>query len=137
MLETLRTAAQSGVDVRILTPKIWDHWYVHIVTRSNYQALMQAGIRIYEYTPGYIHTKTILCDDNHAVTGSINMDYRSFYLHFENGVYICGDPVLKEIKRDILDTMDRCEEISLQKWSARPWHVKAIESILRLFAPLL
>ncbi|HQP24720.1 MAG TPA: cardiolipin synthase [Smithellaceae bacterium] len=137
MIDALSTAAVGGVDVRIVTPKIWDHWYVHMVTRSNYGRLLESGVRIYEYTPGYIHAKTILSDDIHAVTGSINMDYRSFYLHFENGVSIYGAPVLQEIKSDMLAIFMVSEEISLEQWERRPYRVKILQSFLRLFIPLL
>jgi cardiolipin synthase len=136
MMEALCTAALGGTDVRIITPKIWDHWYVHMVTQSNYGELLEAGVKIYEYTPGYIHAKTIISDDDHAVTGTINMDYRSFYLHYENGVWICGAPVLEIIKKDIIDTFDVSEEIFLEAWLNRPWYVKVGQKILRLFAVL-
>jgi cardiolipin synthase len=126
----------GGTDVRIITPKVWDKWYVHMVTRSNYGRLLEAGVRIYEYTPGYIHAKTIISDDDQAITGSINMDYRSFNLHFENGVWICGAPVLKEIKEDIIATFRVSEEIVLGEWKRRPWQEKFLQALLRLFAPL-
>ena len=137
MRDLLCTAAIAGVDARIITPKIWDHWYVHAVTRSNYRMLLEAGVRIYEYTPGYIHAKTILSDDDHCVTGSINMDHRSFHLHFENGVWICGAPVLEEIKQDILDTFLLCEEMRLDEWAKRPLYMRMLEGILRVFAVML
>lgn len=137
MQEELITAARSGVDVRIITPRVYDHWYVHNVTRSNYLDLLRAGVRIYEYVPGYIHGKTIISDDDHAVTGSINMDYRSFHMQFENGVWICGDPVLKDIKQDILQTMDVSEEILLESWEDRPWYTWLLQGILRVFAILM
>ena len=136
MMKALCAAAQSGADVRIITPSVWDHWYVHMVTRSNYGELLAAGARIYEYTPGYIHAKTIISDDDNAVIGSINMDYRSFHMHFENGVWICGAPVLGDIKRDIEETFDVCKEILLDEWRRRPWYVKVMQTILRPFAVL-
>ena len=136
MVEALCTSALSGVDVRILTPKIWDHRYVHMVTQSNYGELLRAGVRIYEYSPGYIHAKTIISDDEHAVTGSINMDYRSFHLHYENGVWICAAPVLADIKEDILQTLPKCEEIFYEQWKKRPLLQKIAQTILRLFAVL-
>ncbi|HEY8392532.1 MAG TPA: cardiolipin synthase [Capillibacterium sp.] len=136
MLDTLCTVAKAGTDVLIITPKIYDHWYVHLVTRSNYGRLIEAGVRIYEYTPGYIHAKTILSDDDQAIIGTINMDYRSFNLQFENGVWICGAPVLQEIKRDLLATMAVSEEIDYNVWQRRPWTVKILENVLRIFAPL-
>lgn len=137
MIDSLCMAAVSGIDVRIVTPKIWDRWYVHIVTRSNYGKLLQAGVKIYEYTPGYIHAKTILSDDVNAVTGSINMDYRSFHLHFENGVWICGAPVLADIKSDMEATFMVSEEISYGEWKKIPLPIKILQNFLRLFMPLL
>lgn len=137
MTEALCMAAMGGTDVRIITPSKWDRWYTHMVTRSNYGELLRAGVRIYEYTPGYIHAKTVLADDEHAVTGTINMDFRSFYLHYENGVWICGAPVLRDIKRDILETFDLCEEILLENWVRRPWYIKTMQTVLRLFAVFL
>jgi len=133
MLDALRVAAEGGTDVRIMVPKKWDKWFVHVVTLSNYQTLLEAGVRIYEYTPGFIHAKAILSDDEHAVIGTINMDYRSYYLHYENGVWICGDPVIRDIKRDMEETLAVCEEIELQAWLGRPWYQKCLEAIMRLF----
>ncbi|MDD2553026.1 MAG: cardiolipin synthase [Desulfotomaculaceae bacterium] len=136
MKDTLCMAARGGIDVRIVTPKTWDHWYVHMVTQSNYGELLAAGVRIYEYTPGFLHAKIILSDDDNGVIGSINMDYRSFFLHFENGVWICGAPVLQEIKTDLLALFAVSEEIGLEKWIRRPQYKKIAQDILRLFAPL-
>jgi cardiolipin synthase len=137
MANELCLAALTGIDVRIITPKVWDKWYVYMVTCSNYKRLLESGVRIFEYAPGYMHAKTIISDDDNAIIGSINMDYRSFYLHFENGVWICGAPVIKDIKEDIMKTMDECEEIVLEKWNKRPWYKKVSETFLRIFAPLM
>lgn len=136
MMNELCLAAEGGVDVRIATPRIWDHWYVHKVTRSNYRRLIEAGVRVYEYTPGFLHAKMILSDDRHAVIGSINMDFRSFYLHFENGVWICGAPVLADIKADVLATFAICEEYTVEKLDRLPWKERLLQTFLRLFAPL-
>jgi cardiolipin synthase len=137
MMDALCLTAMGGVDVRIVTPRIWDKWYVHMVTRSNYGKLIKAGVRIYEYNPGYIHAKTIISDDDNAITGSINMDYRSFNLHFENGVWICGASVLKDMKKDIMETFEVGKEMSFNEWKHRPWYIKVLQALLRLFAPLL
>lgn len=137
MNDSLRVAAQSGVDVRIITPKIPDHWYVHMVTRSYYGALMREGVRIYEYAPGFMHAKMLVTDDEAAVIGSVNMDYRSFYLHYENGVYFLNDPTVCRIKEDISSVLNECEEILLEDWERRSVFIKMAEVILRLFAPLL
>ncbi len=136
MLNELCLAARGGVDVRIAAPRIWDHWYVHKVTRSNYRRLIKAGVRVYEYTPGFMHAKTIISDDTHAVVGSINMDFRSFYLHFENGVWICGAPILEQIVADVLTTYALCEEYTVDKLNRQPWRERLLQTFLRLFSPL-
>ncbi|HEY8422496.1 MAG TPA: cardiolipin synthase [Thermoclostridium sp.] len=137
MVNELCLAALTGTDVRIIVPKVYDKWYVYKVTCSNYKRLLEAGVRIFEYTPGYMHAKIIISDDDNAIVGSINMDYRSFYLHFENGVWICGSSVVQDIKEDILKTMEQCEEITLEEWLKRPLYKKAGELFFRIFAPLL
>lgn len=137
MMKALQTAAESGVDVRIITPKIYDKWYVHVVTRSNYGPLLEAGVKIYEYTPGFMHAKMIISDDDHGIIGSINMDYRSFNFHFENGVWLIGADSLGEMKTDILDTIAISQEIILEEWNKRPWHIKTLQLIMRLFSVLL
>jgi len=137
MMNALATAAMSGVEVRILTPKIWDKRYVHLVTESNYGDLLKAGVKIYEYAPGYVHSKMILCDGDHAIIGSINMDYRSFHLNFENGVWLSGVPMLKEMRADLEATFSVSEEVKLEDWLQRPWWLRCVEAVLGLFAVLL
>ena len=137
MAGALCTAAQSGVDVRVITPKKGDRWFVHVVTRSNYGRLLKRGVKIYEYTPGFLHAKTIISDDDHAITGSINMDYRSFHLHFENGVWMCNTPVLAMIKQDFCDMFAVSEQIKIDEWQNRPWTIKPIQALLRILSPLL
>jgi len=134
VLDALRVAAKGGTDVRIMVPKKWDKWFVHLVTLSNYQTLLEAGVRIFEYTPGFVHAKSIVSDDEHAVIGTINMDFRSYYLHYENGVWICDAPTVEGIKKDLMETFDVCEEIKLDAWMQRPWHEKCLQAIMRLFA---
>ncbi len=136
MLTALSTAAKSGVDVRIITPHIPDKPIVHAVTRSYYHLLVTSGVRIYEYTPGFMHSKTIVADDEVAVVGSINLDYRSLYLAFENGVWLYQTPSVLEILDDFLDTLSVCQEITIKHYT----NVGAIRrfswSLLRLLAPL-
>lgn len=136
MKDILGMAAKGGIDVRIVTPKVWDHWYVHMVTQSNYDDLLVSGVRIYEYSPGFIHSKILLSDDDNAVVGSINMDYRSFFLHFENAVWLCGSSVLQDIKDDMLHIFSVSQEIKLDEWRNRPRHIKLLQGFLRVFAPL-
>ena len=137
MIVALRLAAQSGVDVKLITPDIPDKGYVHLVTQSYYGILMDAGVKIYEYLPGFIHAKSFVADDESAVVGTINMDFRSFYLHFENGVWLCGNRAVQSIRNDFIKTLDYCEEIDYNVWKNRPWYKKAAQGFLRLFAPLL
>ncbi len=137
MLTALRLAALSGVDVRIITPGIPDKKYVYLVTNSFYGTLIDAGVRIYEYVPGFIHAKNIVCDDETAIVGTVNMDFRSFYLHFENGVWMCGSHAVSEVRDDFLKTLEYCREIDLAEWKKRPLKRKFAQAVLNFFAPLL
>jgi len=137
MTEALCRAAKSGVDVRIVCPKKWDKWYVHPVTQYNYSELLESGVRIYEYTPGFIHSKLFIADDRFATVGTVNMDYRSFYFHFELGVWLLETPSVKDIKRNILETMEKSEEILKEDWKNRPKSQKIKQSFLHLFAPFM
>ena len=137
MLSALCLAAQSGVDVRIITPHVPDKWYVHMVTRSYYQQLLSAGVRIFEYTPGFIHAKMFVSDNTTAVVGTTNVDFRSFYLHFECGVAFYLSPMVAQVRDDILKTQNICEEITLQKVRSVRAPVRVLRSLLRAFAPLM
>ena len=133
----LSMAVKRGVDVRIITPGIPDKKTVFEVTRSNYGPLVNAGVRIYEYTPGFIHAKECICDDKIAVTGTINLDYRSLYLHFENGVLLYGCSAVEDMKEDYDEILRKCSEVT-NDYQKRPSLIVVIKrSILRLFAPLL
>lgn len=137
MVEDLCRAAQSGVDVRIITPRIYDKWYVYMVTVSNYGELIKNGVKIYEYLPGFIHSKTVVSDDECAICGSINMDYRSFYLHYECGVFMSENEAVLDIRDDIVETLKKCERISYEDWKKRPVWQRAIQWVLRIFSPIL
>ncbi len=137
MVTALKIAAQSGVDVRIVTPHIADKWFVHFVSQSYYRQLVEAGVKIYEFTPGFIHSKMLVSDDNIAVVGSINLDYRSLYLHFECGTVFYSGSMPRRVREDILDTIGRSEEITLA-WCRKTPRLKAlVQTILRSFAPLM
>lgn len=133
----LCSAAKSGVDVRILTPHIPDKKVIFEVTRAHYPPLLEAGVRIFEYTPGFLHAKNFAVDDQYATVGSINMDYRSMFLHFEDGVWMCGDPTVLDVKRDFLEAQVVSEEITLETVRRYPWPRQLLRSILRMFAPLM
>ena len=137
MIEDLCRAAQSGVDVRIITPRKYDKWFVYMVTVSNYGALLKSGVKIYEYVPGFIHSKTVVSDDECAVCGTINMDYRSFYLHYECGVFMSENEAVLDIRDDILETIHKCERITYDMWEKRPVGQKMIQWILKIFSPMM
>lgn len=137
MTTALTSAAKAGVDVRIITPKIRDKWYVHPVTQFNYQELLEAGVRIFEYTPGFIHSKLFVSDDAVATCGTINMDYRSFYFHFECGVWMCSIDTVETIKEHFLEMQNISEEILLSKWSKRPLRKRFVQALLNVFAPFM
>lgn len=136
MESAIRLAAKRGVDIRIITPGIPDKKVVNEVTKSYYSILLHSGAKIYEYTPGFLHAKCFVCDDEIATVGTINLDYRSLYLHFENGVYLYNTATVQEIKKDMLETMEKSERIRLEmNEKGRAFGI--IRSVLRLFAPLM
>lgn len=137
LMVALALAAKSGVDVRIVTPHREDKWYVHILTRAYYPQLIEAGVKIYEYEPGFIHSKTFVSDDEIGVIGTINLDYRSLYLHFECGVWLYKTQSVGEMKKDFLTTLEKCIPITLQECHQVRWYVKLIRSLMRVFAPLM
>ena len=138
MVTALTMAAKSGVDVRIITPSIPDKWYVHAVTKAYYSVLLESGIRIYEYTPGFIHAKTVASDDRFGVVGTINFDYRSLYLHFECAAFLYQTGSVWRIKEDFLETLEKCREVQLPETKERGHLFKKLgRAILRAFAPLM
>ena len=137
MQNALTLAAKSGVDVRIITPHVPDKWFVHAVTRAHYRKLTALGVKIYEYVPGFIHAKSFVSDDTTAVVGTINLDYRSFYLHFECAAWLYKTDCISDIKSDFLKTLEECEEITYDDCLSVNVFVRAISVILKLFSPLM
>lgn len=137
MITALTSAAKAGIDVRIITPKIRDKWYVHPVTQFNYAQLLDAGVRIFEFTPGFIHSKVFVSDDSVATCGTVNMDYRSFYFHFECGVWMCGNQTVEAIRDDFLKVQGKSEEIIKEKWAKRPLGKRFVQALLNVFAPFM
>ena len=133
----LTAAAKSGVDVRIITPHIPDKKTVFEVTQACYEELIEAGVRIFEYTPGFIHGKNFVVDDKYATVGTVNLDYRSMFLHFENGVLLYGTPTVSDIYEDFLDTQSKSVEITLDDCRRVPLYRRLLRDALRLMAPLL
>ena len=136
LTEDIKNAAMRGVDVRIVTPFIPDKKLIQIVTRGAYPDLLEAGVKIYEYTPGFIHSKNVISDDELAVVGTINFDYRSLVHHYENAVLMYQTESIADIKQDFEDLFDVSKEISLETLQ-NSWYQRLLKEIMQLFAPLL
>lgn len=135
LLSALRLAARKGVDVRIITPHIPDKKAIFLMTRSNYKLLTGDGVKIYEYTPGFIHAKGFVCDDKLAVCGTINLDYRSLVHHFECGVWMYDTDCIGDMKEDFLETMARSEEMRPDRVLLRGWE-RLLAEMMKVFSPL-
>lgn len=136
LTESLCNAALRGVDVRIITPGIADKKKVKIMTKSAYPYLMRSGVKIYEYTPGFIHEKTFVVDDKYAVVGSINLDYRSLAHNFENAVWMYASPTALVCRDEFLKTIEKCDAVDESKTKFTVGE-KIVRNAIRLFAPLL
>lgn len=137
MVTALQFAARRGVDVRLILPHIPDKKYAFLLAKSHYRELLEAGVKIYEYTPGFIHGKVYLCDDTHAVVGTINLDYRSLYLHYECAAYLWKVPALTQIKEDFLDTFEKSQLITKENLKKPTLFTRLATAILKLLAPLM
>lgn len=137
MSSALCTAAKTGIDVRIITPGIPDKKLVYSVTRANYELLIEAGVKIYEYTPGFLHSKVIYADDLHAVVGTVNLDFRSLYLHYENAVYLYGTQSIAQIGDDFRATFPECRRITYEQCRQVGLKSRFNRSLLRVFSPLM
>ena len=136
ILNAMILAAQRGVDVRIITPGIPDKRIVYNIGRTYYGALIRGGVRIFSYTPGFDHSKTFVSDDRVAVVGTQNLDYRSLYLHFEDGVCLFDSKKIPEIRTDFESALAESHEITLEELSGHLLK-QIFFGVLRLFAPFL
>lgn len=136
MQRALVLAAHRGVDVRIVTPGIPDKKLIFRVTRSHYARLAAQGVRIYEFTPGFLHAKQAVADGVAAVVGTINLDYRSLYLHFENACWFAGCPAVEDVARDFADLFAQSTEVTGQ-YRDRTVALRGVDCLLRLFSPLM
>ena len=136
VIASLCLAAKSGIDVRIVTPSKYDKWMIHQATRSYYRELVKAGVHIYEYTPGFMHSKTMVVDDKAAIVGSVNWDYRSLYLHFESAVWMVGTDTVHDVYYDLQKSFEVSDELLPEELSyRRGWRL--LRLILRLISPIL
>ena len=137
MITGLCFAAKRGVDVRIILPHIPDKKYAFVLAQSHYRELIRAGVKIYEYTPGFVHAKVFVSDDARAVVGTINLDYRSLYLHFECAAYMEGVPAVADVLRDFISTQEKCKQMTMQDVNRRKLTSRLAGAILKVIAPLM
>lgn len=137
LLNAITFAAQRGVDVKIILPHIPDKKYAYWLARTHYKELITEGARLYEYTPGFIHAKVFTSDDEKAVVGTINLDFRSLYLHFECAAYIWKNPVIGDIENDFQMTLEKCQKVTMENCNQYNIIYRIIGRALRLIAPLM
>lgn len=137
MITTLTRAAKSGIEVIIIMPHIPDKWYAFVVAKTYYKELIENGVQIYEYTPGFVHAKVFVSDDDTATVGTINLDYRSLYLHYECGVFIYNNSEIDRIERDFQHTLAKCHKVTLLEVKNQTLFTKLSGQVLRLLAPLM
>ena len=133
----LINAARSGVDVRIVTPSIPDKKIVFLLTQANYENLIRGGVKIYQYTPGFIHSKCFVVDDEYASIGTTNLDFRALYLHFECGTLMYKTKSVHKVTEDALETFGKCREILLEECENKNFFYQLFLSVMQLFSPLL
>ena len=137
ILWALKTVALAGVDVRIMIPKMTDTRWIHWGSMSYLDELMEAGIKVYMYHKGFLHSKLMVCDDCLSSVGSTNMDFRSFEHNFEVNAFMYDKASALMLKEIFLSDQKDAELLSPKAWKLRPWYHKVAESVIRLFAPLL
>ena len=133
----LKFAAERGVDVKIILPGIPDKKAAYSLAKSHYSSLIRSGVEIYEYTPGFVHAKLFVSDDEKAVVGTINLDYRSLYHHFECATYLYKVDCISEIKADYKETLKKCKQVTPETIKEEKFSYKALGTLLKVIAPLM
>lgn len=137
MIQALTFAAKRGVDMKIILPHIPDKISAFALAKTHYQELLRAGVHLYEYTPGFVHAKVVVSDDEKAVVGTINLDYRSLYLHFEDAVFFYQVPENADMEKDFQTTLKLCHEVTLEDVRNEKLRVKLLGIVLKILAPLM
>ena len=137
METALKYAAERGVEVQLILPGIPDKFIPYTLAKTHYASLMASGVEIYEYTPGFVHAKVFVCDSREAVVGTINLDYRSLYHHFECATYMHGTECIANIEEDFQDTLSRCRKATPETIKNEAWKVKITGFLAKVAAPLL
>jgi cardiolipin synthase len=137
IITALCAAAKAGTDVRLLLPFIPDKFVIHAVSKSNYLPLLEAGVRIFEYPPGFIHSKNIVADDSRAAVSTVNLDYRALYMNHECGICFYGQDIIADIKRDFTETQRGSHEVTLEAYRKTGVWTRGVRRVCRVFAPLM
>jgi len=137
METAIRFAAERGVDVRLILPGIPDKKLPYALAKTHYAALLRSGVKLYEYVPGFVHAKVLLSDEREAVVGTINLDYRSLYHHFECAAYLHGTDCIREIREDFLRVQQSCRAVTEETIRAEKWTVRLAGALMKVIAPLM
>ncbi len=137
METALKFAAERGVEVVLLLPGIPDKAIPYALAKTHYASLLESGVKIYEYTPGFVHAKVFVCDGQEAVVGTINLDYRSLYHHFECATYMYRTDCVPEIEKDFQATLAKCRQVTAETVRKEKWSIKAVGSLMKAAAPLM
>lgn len=137
METALKFAAERGVDVKLILPGIPDKNSPYALARTHYASLLDSGVKIYEYTPGFVHAKVFVSDDREGVVGTINLDYRSLYHHFECASWMYDTPVLQTIEKDFQETLANCRVVTYDTIKSQKWYEKLLGIVLKVVAPLM
>ena len=137
LLMALKYFAERGIDTKLILPGIPDKKAVYALAETYFRTLLNSGVEIYLYTPGFVHAKVFVSDDKKAVVGTINLDYRSLYHHFESGTYLYGAKCITDIEADYQATLSKCEKVTYESIKKEKAFVKLRGRFMRLIAPLL
>lgn len=137
MQASLRFAAERGIEVKIILPGVPDKKGPYWLAKMHYKALLTSGVKIYEYTPGFVHAKVFVSDDVKGVVGTINLDYRSFYHHFECAAYMYDVECISDIEKDFRETLTQCREVTFETIKKEKWWIKVGGVLLKVIAPLI
>lgn len=137
MENTLKFTAQRGIDVALILPGIPDKYVPYALAKTHYPSLLKSGVKIYEYTPGFIHAKVFVSDGREGTVGTINLDYRSFYHHFECSAYMYGTDCIEDMERDFNETLQKCRRVTLEAYKKEKLFMRLVGKVAKAFAPLL
>lgn len=137
MKEALTFAAKRGVDVKLILPHIPDKVTAFALAKAHYRELISAGVHVYEYLPGFVHAKVMIADDDKAVVGTINLDYRSLYLHFEDAVLLYQVPENADIEADVQDTLKKCHEVTMEDVRHEKLYMRILGFLLKVMSPMM